>query len=286
MRAIIYRRFTRDLEFSRPEIFAVVASVYILFQISGDGETNWIEGVQDLSVYVILGILRGGYVLTSRNRTNMQPETTPLLILGTGTFAVEIAELASEIPGVTVAGFVENMNQSRCGESLDGRPVHWIEDLGPMVRTHRVVCGLGTTHRSRFTQQAEALGCEFATLVHPTARVPASSSLGKGTIVNVGVIIASHTHLGTHVSVNRGATIGHHTRIENFVTIGPGVNLAGNCRVGAASYIGIGATIIDNLTIGSRSVVAAGAVVTENVPDRVLVVGVPAKVVKRNIEGK
>jgi Ca2+:H+ antiporter len=46
-----------DLEFTLPEVFAVVASVYILFQISGDGETNWIEGVQLLSVYVILGIL-------------------------------------------------------------------------------------------------------------------------------------------------------------------------------------------------------------------------------------
>jgi Ca2+:H+ antiporter len=45
------------LEFSLPEIFAVVASVYIIFQISGDGETNWIEGVQLLSVYLILGIL-------------------------------------------------------------------------------------------------------------------------------------------------------------------------------------------------------------------------------------
>jgi len=46
-----------DLEFSRPEVFAVVVSVYILFQISGDGETNWIEGVQLLSLYIILGIL-------------------------------------------------------------------------------------------------------------------------------------------------------------------------------------------------------------------------------------
>jgi Ca2+:H+ antiporter len=46
-----------DLEFTLPEVFAVVASVYILFQISGDGETNWIEGVQLLSLYVILGIL-------------------------------------------------------------------------------------------------------------------------------------------------------------------------------------------------------------------------------------
>jgi Ca2+:H+ antiporter len=46
-----------DLEFSLPEVSAVVASVYIIFQISGDGETNWIEGVQLLSVYLILGIL-------------------------------------------------------------------------------------------------------------------------------------------------------------------------------------------------------------------------------------
>jgi Ca2+:H+ antiporter len=46
-----------DLEFTTPEVVAVVASVYILFQISGDGETNWIEGIQLLSVYVILGIL-------------------------------------------------------------------------------------------------------------------------------------------------------------------------------------------------------------------------------------
>jgi Ca2+:H+ antiporter len=46
-----------DLEFTRPEVFAVVASVYILFQISGDGETNWIEGVQLLSLYLILAIL-------------------------------------------------------------------------------------------------------------------------------------------------------------------------------------------------------------------------------------
>ena len=46
-----------DLEFTKPEVFAIVASVYILFQISGDGETNWIEGVQLLSLYVILGVL-------------------------------------------------------------------------------------------------------------------------------------------------------------------------------------------------------------------------------------
>jgi Ca2+:H+ antiporter len=45
-----------DLEFTVPEVLAVVVSVYILFQISEDGETNWIEGIQLLSLYVILGL--------------------------------------------------------------------------------------------------------------------------------------------------------------------------------------------------------------------------------------
>ncbi len=46
-----------ELEFTLPEIFAVTASIYILFQIVGDGETNWIEGIQLLSLYLILGVL-------------------------------------------------------------------------------------------------------------------------------------------------------------------------------------------------------------------------------------
>lgn len=45
------------LEFSLPEIASIVLSVWIVGQISGDGESNWLEGVQLLSVYVIIGIL-------------------------------------------------------------------------------------------------------------------------------------------------------------------------------------------------------------------------------------
>ncbi len=46
-----------DLEFSLPEVMGVAVAVYILFQISGDGETNWLEGAQLLALYVILAIL-------------------------------------------------------------------------------------------------------------------------------------------------------------------------------------------------------------------------------------
>ncbi len=46
-----------DLEFTIPEVAAVVIAVFVLAQISSDGESNWLEGVQLLSVYVILAIL-------------------------------------------------------------------------------------------------------------------------------------------------------------------------------------------------------------------------------------
>lgn len=46
-----------NLEFTIPEVVAVLAAVLIAEQISSDGESNWVEGVQLLSVYTILGIL-------------------------------------------------------------------------------------------------------------------------------------------------------------------------------------------------------------------------------------
>jgi Ca2+:H+ antiporter len=46
-----------NLEFAVPELFAVIASVYIAGRISGDGESNWLEGVQLLAVYLIMAAL-------------------------------------------------------------------------------------------------------------------------------------------------------------------------------------------------------------------------------------
>ena len=45
------------LEFSLPEIASIVFSIWIVGQISGDGESNWLEGVQLLSVYAVIAFL-------------------------------------------------------------------------------------------------------------------------------------------------------------------------------------------------------------------------------------
>lgn len=211
---------------------------------------------------------------------------TRLLILGTRSLAEEVADLASEMPGVEVAGFVENLERSRCDETVEGLPIIWVDSLAEYRESHTAVCALATTHRSRFTDQAAALGIGFATLVHPSARISRRSSLGEGTIVSAGVIVAAHATIGRHVLLNRGALIGHHTSIGDHASILPGANIAGKCRIGDSAYVGMGAIVLDNIVVGAHSVVGAGAVVTRDVPSNVQVVGVPARIVKENISGK
>ena len=45
-----------DLEFTLPEIAAAIGSVFIVGQVAGDGESNWLEGIQLLSFYIVLAI--------------------------------------------------------------------------------------------------------------------------------------------------------------------------------------------------------------------------------------
>lgn len=215
----------------------------------------------------------------------MSASGTTLLILGTSRFATEIADVAADCPGVEVAGFVENLDRSRCSSPLAGRPVHWIDDVAELPFAVSVVCGLGTTRRAEYTAEALALGLRFATIVHPTAHVSSSSSVGPGSVVGAGVVVGSSTRIGRHVILNRGALVGHHTEIADHVSVQAGANVAGSCRIGERAWVGMGAVVLDHVEVGELAVVAAGAVVTRDVAPRTQVVGVPARVVKEGVEG-
>src|SRR5262249_6489990 len=109
---------------------------------------------------------------------------------------------------------------------------HWVDDVARLAATHVAVCGLGTTHRWAYIEQAAALGLRFATVVHPTAHVPAASQVGEGSIVGASVVVGAYAAIGRHVLLNRGSMIGHHTVVEDYVSVLPGANVAGSCRIG------------------------------------------------------
>lgn len=209
-----------------------------------------------------------------------------LVILGTYSFSEEVADLVGDGDDYELTAFAENDERARCEQPVLGLPVIWIDDAGPLAATHQAACAIGTTHRSRFVEQAVAMGFDFATIRHPTARVSRASTIGEGSILSAGVVVGSHTSVGRHVIANRGVLIGHHTTIGDYVTLSPGANIAGRVTIGAGTYVGIGAIVLDDLTIGRGSVIGAGAVVTKDVPDHVQVLGVPARITKEGVEGR
>lgn len=210
----------------------------------------------------------------------------PVLILGSYAFAEEVDDLISDAREWQTAGFVENLDRSRCATKLLGKPIHWVDDLATVGGGHHLICAIGTTKRQSFIEQVAPFGLPFATLVHPSARLSATSRIGAGAIVSAGAIVAAQSEIGSHTILNRGVMIGHHTRIGSCVTVSPGANIGGKCVIEDGCYVAMGAIVLDGRRLGRGSVIAAGSVVTRDVPQNVLVMGSPARISQDSVDGR
>ncbi|MDB5386199.1 MAG: hypothetical protein JWM11_1845 [Planctomycetaceae bacterium] len=88
-------------------------------------------------------------------------------------------------------------------------------------------------------------------------------------------------------------------RIEDFTKFGPsvqiytathpqsaverrnGLEFAKSIDIGSDVWVGGGAIICPGITIGSRSIIGAGSVVTRNIPEGVIAVGNPCRVIRK-----
>lgn len=137
---------------------------------------------------------------------------------------------------------------------------------------------------------------EFYMLKNARCVVSNQFRLIAGTRVAIGenALLA----LGSGV-VNYGSDICclFHIEIGEGVRIGPGViirdndghELKGTDSVGAIIihdhvWIGMRAILLKGVTIGEGAVVAAGSIVNKDVPPRCLVAGIPARVIRENID--
>ena len=116
----------------------------------------------------------------------------PLAILGTHTFAEEVADLVEQIGEHEVVAFVENWDRERAGRTLAGRPVIWVDELAEHAGEWSAVCAIGSPERRGYVEQWPGSASAFATVVHPAAVVAPSARLGAGCIVSPGVVIGAH----------------------------------------------------------------------------------------------
>jgi carbonic anhydrase/acetyltransferase-like protein (isoleucine patch superfamily) len=93
-------------------------------------------------------------------------------------------------------------------------------------------------------------------------------TLGRNSNVQEGAVL--HTDPGIALTVGENVTIGHQAMLHG-------------CTIGDGSLIGIQAVVLNGAVIGKGCLVGAGAIITERkeFPDRSLILGAPARVVRQ-----
>ena len=112
-------------------------------------------------------------------------------------------------------------------------------------------------------------------------RVIIGNSVEVGAHDNISCGSGGNTVLEDNVKIDALVYIGHDAHLFNNVEIAAGVSIGGFVNVLESAYIGIHSVIRNRVSIGEHSYIGMGATVTKSVPNRITVVGNPAKPVNK-----
>lgn len=105
--------------------------------------------------------------------------------------------------------------------------------------------------------------------------------LGSDSFINSDCKIRCHKeiYIGNNCAISHDFTVmdSDAHKLNGIVNTKP-------VRISDSVWIGTRVTILSGVTVGEGAVIAAGSVVTHDVPPHALVGGVPAKVLKENVE--
>lgn len=141
-----------------------------------------------------------------------------------------------------------------------------------------IAFGIGSnTIRSKLFQKVRANGLEIVNLVHPSAIISPSATIGIGIVVMPNVVVNAKANVGDGVILNTSCVIEHECKIEEFAHVSPNVALAGNVIIGGFTHIGIGSHVIQGITVGNNTIIGAGSAVVKNINNFKKAYGSPCK---------
>jgi sugar O-acyltransferase (sialic acid O-acetyltransferase NeuD family) len=213
-----------------------------------------------------------------------------IIILGTGGNCIDILDTLNDINDFRrkqlyrCVGFLDD-NERLWGKTFCGIQVLGSLDAAEKYHDYFFVNGIGSP--TNFWEKDKILAKtgipldRFESIVHPTASVSQMSVIGFGVVVFQHVTITSSVRIGNQVIILPNTVISHDDVIGNYTCIAGGVSLSGNVTVGNSCYIGTNCSIINNTIIGDYCLVGMGSVVLHNIAENSVVVGNPAKFLKR-----
>ncbi|MCH2114557.1 MAG: acetyltransferase [Pirellulales bacterium] len=210
-----------------------------------------------------------------------------IVLIGAGGHARVLLDILQDDKNSQVCALLDT-DRDKWGTTICNVPVigddNCLADLRRQGASHFVV-GIGApgqaARRRQLFDTAQRVGLAPASIVHPTATCFPSAMLAEGVQLLAQSAVSAGATVQTNVIVNTGAIVEHDCLLEPHVHVAPRACLAGGVRVGTGAHIGLGAAVKEDVSIGDHSIVGAGAVVIENVPANTVVVGIPAKPLRK-----
>ncbi|HQC87751.1 MAG TPA: 2,3,4,5-tetrahydropyridine-2,6-dicarboxylate N-acetyltransferase [Acetomicrobium sp.] len=125
--------------------------------------------------------------------------------------------------------------------------------------------------------------------IEPGAIIRDMVEIGRGVVIMMGAVINIGAVIGPGTMIDMNAVIGGRAIIGSNCHIGAGTVIAGVIEPPSATpvviednvLIGANAVILEGVKVGKGAIVGAGSIVTKDVPEKTVVVGAPARIVKR-----
>lgn len=208
------------------------------------------------------------------------------VVVGGGDFAVEVVtylgdiwranpETAAMVTDIVAAGRVR----------LDD----FVETLGTVPALHETfetvnrlneklcVIAVGDPRlRYRFMQDLLERGGRFGSVVHPTAYVASTASIGDGTIICPMAFIGPSAKVGANCAINVHAIVGHDVVVGDCAVLSPGADINGYGGLGEGGFLGAGAIVSPKVRLGAFGKLSAGSVLNRTAGEGFLMHGNPA----------
>jgi len=206
-----------------------------------------------------------------------------LLIYGASGHGRVVAD-AALASGWELVGWADD-DVSRAGEEVADAPVvaiglSEVRDLAQRGGIEVAVAIGDNRVRRELGEALHAAGVALAVVVHPSAVISRTASIGEGAVILAGTVVGCDSVVGRGAIVNTGTTVDHDCRLGAWCHLSPGVHLGGGVTIGDGTHLGIGVAVRNDVEIGSWSLVGVGSAVVQPIGDRVVVWGVPARVVR------